>query len=587
MAGSGIVLRDYQRAAVDAVFAAWDRGSVAAHPLIEVPTGGGKSAIIGELVRRLVEDYGARVVVATHRKELIEQDARAIWSVWPTAPVGIWSAGLGKKDWDAPIVVGGVQTMARSAGKLGHRDVVLVDEAHLVPPDSDTLYGKLLRKLEDTNPDVRRVGLTATPYRLDQGLLTEGKSALFTCIPYRVGVRRLIDAGYIAPLTTGATVSVDTSSVSIRAGEFAVDELDALVNVEEVNDRVAKAVADALRSGRRSALLFATSIDHARALRLAMMREFVTCEIVTGETPKDQRRILLEEFKAGRLPAIANCDVLTTGFDAPIVDVLALVRPTMSPSLYVQMVGRGMRLSPGKRDCLVLDFGGNIARHGPVDAVDIVKPGGRKKLDGAQADGLLKICPSCFGEVNISVRVCKHCDHEFPAPERKATHTASGLPILSWAGDKPHRLRHPVSRVEVYRHQKKDRPDAPPTLRVEYLSGGDDERGLSIEKVEAREWVCLEHGGFARSKAEQWWARNVGTPPPATVDDAIYLIRAGYMGRVVAVETEPDGEYRRVVHIVRKKRAQGDADAEGVEGVEGDPLAQTKPPWEDDESLPF
>jgi DNA repair protein RadD len=563
-----LVLRDYQREAVDAVFAAWTDERVPQHPLVEVPTGGGKSAIIGEIVRRLVEDHGARVVVATHRKELIEQDAAAIRRVWPAAPIGIWSAGLGKREWDAPIVVGGVQTMARAARRLGHRDVVLIDEAHLVPADSETLYGRLLSSLERENADVRRVGLTATPYRLDQGLLTEsswrvvdGKTEqippLFTSIAYRVEVRRLVDAGHLAPLVTGAAGrQIDLSRVGTRLGEFAAQDLELAANVDEINGTVADDVCRLLDSGRKSAILFGVSVAHAQALRLEILRRFRSCEVVTGDTDPAQRRAILAAFKAGEISVLSSCDVLTTGFDAPGISVVGLVRPTKSTSLYVQMVGRGMRPAEGKRDCVVLDYGANIARHGPVDDVKI-KPKGPP----GEGKAPVRTCPQCGGESPTASRVCLHCDYEYPPPERKASHTASGLPILSWTAEGvPNRTRHVVDRVEAHKHVKRGSTN-PPTVRVEYWSGGDGE--LDVGTCQAKEWICVEHEGFARAKAEAWWRANVGTRFPSTVDDAIALIRDGAMGKVISIETEVDpknAEYRRVVRIVRQVRTQAGAD---------------------------
>jgi DNA repair protein RadD len=450
--------------------------------------------------------------------------------------------------------------MARAAARLGHRDVVIVDEAHLVPRASETTYGRLLKGLEHTNSDMRRVGLTATPYRLDQGLLTQGDGALFTSIAYRVGVRRLVEAGHLAPLVTRPTKQIDLSKVGLQLGEFAARDLELAANVDEINDTVASDVARALSEGRRSALVFATSVAHAQALRLALLRQFLSVEIVTGETDKRERARILDRFKSGEIKVLCNCDVLTTGFDAPGTDVVSLVRPTMSTSLYVQMVGRGMRAADGKRDCLVLDYGANVARHGPVDDVRI-KP----KTGKGDGKAPVRTCPECGGESPASSRSCVHCDHAFPPPERKATHTASGLPILSWTIDgKPGRLRHPVTEVQAHVHRKKGNPDAPATMRIEYLSGTDGD-GLRAGVVEAREWVCVEHAGFARTKAEQWWADHVGGAMPSTVAKAVDMVRMGHMRPVVAIETEPDGEHRRVVRVIHGQRPH--PDAEGIDEV--------------------
>ena len=152
-------LRYYQEEAIEAVFNYWNKDNLPplASPLVQVPTGGGKSAIIGGTIRRLVEDYGCRVVLATHRSELIEQDAHDLREIWPQAPIGIFSAGLNSRDGTADIVIAGVQTVHSKTKLLGHRDVIIVDEAHLISPDDGTQYQNLINGIRDMNPDARLV----------------------------------------------------------------------------------------------------------------------------------------------------------------------------------------------------------------------------------------------------------------------------------------------------------------------------------------------------------------------------------------------------------------------------------------------
>ena len=337
-------LRDYQSAAVDAVIAYWERGGT--NPLVEVPTGGGKSAILGELARVIVQECGGRVVIATHRAELIEQDAAACRRVWPDAPVGVYSASLGQRSVKA-ITVCGVQSIAKRAGILGRVDVLIVDEAHLISPDGGTQYRRLIETLRRENPALRVVGLTATPYRLGQGYLTQGLDALFSSIVYRCAIPDLISQGYLSPLVTGdASTTVDTSTVGHNAGEFVLRDLELAADVASVTERVADDVAAAIREGgRTSALLFGVGVGHAAHLRDAMIERGISCELIVGETEQIVRQAVIAKFRRRELTAIASCDVLTTGFDAPIVDVLAVVRPTCSASLWVQMVGRGMRVA--------------------------------------------------------------------------------------------------------------------------------------------------------------------------------------------------------------------------------------------------
>ena len=567
-------LRNYQQAAVDSVFSYWDRApsttSKPASPLIVMPTGSGKSPTLGEIVRRLVGDYGCRVVIATHRSELIVQDAKAVRSIYPMADIGIVSAGLGRREYGHAITIGGIQSLAGKPAMMGHVDVMIVDEAHLISTASGTQYHATIAALRAINPDMRLVGLTATPYRLGQGYLTEGDDALFTSVCYQTDVGGLIRDGWLAHVRTGfATATINLDSVGVRAGEYASNDLELASDVDKINEAVAADVKRALDAGRTSALVFGTSVAHAKRLRNALQVIGVSSETITGDTPREERDALISLFKARSLRCITSCDVLTTGFDAPVVDVLALVRPTMSPSLYVQMVGRGMRIADGKADLLLLDYGGNIARHGPVDDVK-VKP----KTSG-DGDAPVKICPQCMACCAASSRECDHCGFIFPAVVRKANQVASTLPALTLdMAPKTTPKRLDVGSVEWARHEKRGDDTARPTLRIDYYPPGN----LALKKV-ASEWVCIEHeeGGFAWRKAQQWWEQNVGTPFPMDVNDAVDLLNLGYMKPVVAIEIEKDGKYERVVKIHHGVKTDEDTD----------PLPVSASTWSDDEDLPF
>jgi DNA repair protein RadD len=198
-----IKLRDYQRDAVDSVFDYWRKED--GSPLIVLPTGAGKSIVIATFIRELLENYpDMRILCVTHVKELLTQNAMELLGIWPFAPVGFYSAGLGRKDAHAQIIFGGVQTIANKADKIGHIDLVLVDEAHLMPRDAETLYGKLLDALRRINPDLKLVGLTATPFRLGEGMLHEGEDAIFDAIAYDKPIGELIADGYLCrPVSNG------------------------------------------------------------------------------------------------------------------------------------------------------------------------------------------------------------------------------------------------------------------------------------------------------------------------------------------------------------------------------------------------
>jgi DNA repair protein RadD len=458
---------------------------------------------------------------------------------------------------------------------------MIIDEAHLISPKEGTQYHATIAALRRRNPDMRLVGLTATPYRLGQGYLTEGDDALFTSVAYTTDVGRLIKAGWLAHVSTGyATATIDLGSVGVSMGEFSTNDLELASDVDKINDAVAADVVKALGLGRTSALVFGTSVAHAKRLRNALQVAGVSTATITGETPREERDEVIGRFKARALQCITSCDVLTTGFDAPVTDVVALVRPTMSPSLYVQMVGRGMRTAPGKSDCLLLDYGGNIARHGPIDDVRVKPKGG--KGDG---EAPTKVCPKCMATCAASARVCDHCGAEFPAVVGKANDKASNLPALSI--DMPPKApklppeRREVGRVEWARHHKAGDEDAPPTLRIDYFGPG----SIVVRKI-VSEWVCLEHsdethgGRFALKMAAAWWERNVGTDVPASVDDAIALLDAGYMKPVSAVVVQKDGKWYRVLEVVHgAARQPGEDDDSEPQAAETQTEEMDEIPW--------
>jgi DNA repair protein RadD len=251
-----------------------------------------------------------------------------------------------------------------------------------------------------------------------------------------------------------------------------------------------------------------------------------SCATIFGHTPKAERDRIIAAFKRGEIRALASMGVLTTGFNAPAVDLIAMLRPTKSTGLYVQIAGRGTRLAPGKENCLVLDFAGNVARHGPID---LVKP--RDKTNGqGEGEAPSKVCPACQTINALAARVCADCGYVFPAPEVQLEATATTRPILSTG--RPEWVA--VGAVTYHRHEK---PGKPTSLRVDYHCG----------LVRHREWVCLEHGGYAGRKALEWWHRRAeGELPPTTVDEA--LARTEELRQPVQIAVRPNGRYTEVVH---------------------------------------
>lgn len=454
------MLRYYQQEAVDAVFDFLR--SKSGNPLVVLPTGAGKSHVIRSLLAGSVS-RGKRAIVLCHRKELIEQNAKGV------AGAGLYSAGLNRKQINEDVIFAGVQSAYKRALDFGRRHLVLIDEAHLAADEG--MFEQFLSGLRSVNPDLRVVGLTATPYRTSEGHLTEGDTWDAVC--YEVPVSRLIAEGFLSPLTSTPSNLYDTDSLRVRAGEFTESSLQLLFDDDKKIDAACHEVLSKT-GNRRSVLVFCSGVTHAYHVA-----ERLGGKVIHGETSPVERAGLIEAFRNGRLRFLCNCDVLTTGFDAPNVDAVVLLRATMSPGLLVQMAGRGFRLSEGKTDCLILDFGRNIERHGPLDAIDF----GKRRAAASGSEATKKTCPGCDEEVAPAVRVCS-CGFIFPKPELKHEVEASAAEPLA----KPEVLN--VSGWTFSRHDKKETP----SLRVTYHCGVTD----------VSEWVCVMHEGPAGKKALSW-----------------------------------------------------------------------------------
>ena len=519
-----MILRDYQTAAVESIFDYFASGRVG-NPVVSMPTGCGKSAIIGAFIQEAITRYpGTRVMKLTHVKELVEQNLKTLLRLWPTAPAGVYSAGLGRKDLGHAILFGGVGTVARATPeKFGRVDLLLIDECHLLSPNAGTMYQRVIEGLREVNPHLKVIGFTATPYRLGHGMLTD-PGGLFTDICFDMSrlesFNWLLDQGYLSTLIPKRTsTEIDLSGVHMHGGEYKQDELQGAVDRGEVTY---SAVQEMIYHGanRDHWLVFASGIEHA--IHVADMLESlgVPAGVVHSKMSDAERDAALLDFKRGRYRVMVNNGILTTGFDFPGIDLVGMLRPTQSPSLWVQMLGRATRpvyadgfdlssrdgrlaaIAAGpKHDALVLDFAGNTKRLGPIN--DPVLP--KRRGEGKGGIAPVKVCEACGTYNHASVRFCVSCGQEFPKQLR--IHQLAGTDELIATGV-PVVEVFKVDRVTYAKHSKDGRP---PTIQVSYFCG------LRM----FREWVCLEHEGYARKKARDWWRDRANDEPPETTAAAL------------------------------------------------------------------
>jgi DNA repair protein RadD len=527
-----IKLRDYQQAAVDGMLTYWASGG--GHGLIVLPTGAGKSIVAAVLIKRLVQEYGARVLLATHVAELVSQNSRALLSIWPDAPYGIYHAGLNKRDGKAPICFAGIHSIYKNPiTRVGPREVILIDEAHLLSHTDDGMYRKLIAYMEHEVPGMRVGGLTATPYRLSTGLLTEdyGKhEALFSDVVSEISIKELIDRGYLCPVVSYASRdSIDISGVKKSGGDYNKRQLQEAVDKDDINARVVSEIIIAGRE-RNTRLVFASGVQHAEHLTKLLRDNGISAECVTGETPETERKKIFGQARSGNVKALVGANVMTTGLDIPNIDMIACVRPTQSRGLWVQMIGRGTRLSPetGKTNCLLLDFTDNTISHGNIADID-----GSKSAPDAKGQAPVRVCPDCQHIHHAAQKSCPACNHKYPENDPKYHATASGASVFGEQGGKSGWAY--VDWIRVKRHVGKSGSHS---LRIDFMCGA---RIVS-------EWVPIE-SQKGLHLAHQWWKRNTRTgyekDPPDTVSEALKRAQEIIVpGRILITD---DGRYEKVI----------------------------------------
>lgn len=557
--------REYQDWAKESFFTYFQKH--AGHPVIAMPTGTGKSVTIADICIEIVVTWnGQRILILAPSKELVEQNAAKFEAMAPHLPVGVCSASLNRYEVGLPITIGTIGTVYNRRDKLGHIDLVFIDECHLVSHKDETQYRQLADYLLERNPHCKFVGLSATPYRLGLGHITDG--GLFTDVCFDAcgldAFNWFIDQGYLLPLIPQPTTTIlETEGVGTSGGDYIAGQLQRKINKAEIT---AAAVAEALQLsvGRKKLLWFATGIEHAESIVAELEARGETAVAVHSKSAtRDDDLAAFMTLGDNGVRHCVNFGVLTTGFDFKQLDCIVMLRPTKSPGLWVQMLGRGTRpyygldgegLMPDgtyadlttlagrlaaivvsmKQDCLVLDFAYNTYLLGPINDPQLPKK--KKKLGG---DPPIKTCgktgdppvtnivpytsnPDKGGDPikgcgiwnHPSARHCVQCGAEFTF-EVKFQNKASKAELLKrssgyvegGAFEKLVLEEHTVTRVTYEIHKKDGRPDS---IRVNYYCG--------LRRFS--HYILPEHGGNPRLRSEDWWMRHGGGKLPTTTDAA-------------------------------------------------------------------
>ena len=547
--------RDYQKAFLNSIVSyVRERLSQGkkVRTIATLPVGSGKSLCAAMLAKKAQEDSPrCKILIVTHQKELLVQNYEELKSYYPEADAGFYCAGLGKKHLHNDIVFCSIQSISGNVSNMTRApELIICDECHLISHSEDTLYRKFFADCEQLNPNVIIIGLTGSPFRSSTGRLDEGENALFDDIAYQIDMGWMIREGYwTRPVSPNTETKISADGVKIVNGDYAAKQLEEAVDVDEVTKAwVAELVQ--LGSNRRKWLVFTAGLKHCEHVRDIIRSHGISCEMVTGKMSNDERNSIFSRYKAGEFVALVNVAVATTGINVPDIDLIAFGRPSRSPVLVIQMSGRGVRpvyangfdlstregrldsiAASKKPDCMFLDFGRIFENLGPLDAIDIRKKERRESPE--EHKPILKICPSCGTECAPAQRYCYSCSYQFPFAELD-TKAARNLTIMS-ADIEPE--TYTVWNVGYHIHTKKDNPDAPPTMRVNYTTNGG----------QFSEWVCFQHQGFAQTKAAKWHMERLPLfPVPKTVAEAVELPYP----RPEEIKVRKEGKYNRIIDYI-------------------------------------
>lgn len=413
-------LRYYQKEAIVACLNEINQGKNA---LVSIFCGLGKSLIIAGLIKVLKANKSSiRCLMLVNNATLVNQNFNKISNILPDTKCAVYCAGLKVKELNADVIYASVQSLFRvDANNIGFIDTIIIDEVQAVSDAGTGMFWGLINKIKKINPGVKIVGLTATPFRLSCGLITEAKEKIFEDICYEYGVEQGINDKFLCPLISKVSEEqLDLTNVRIKGKEYDESDLDFLLSNEEKVDRSVKEAL--LRSAdRKHRLWFCVSIHHTEMVAEKLKELGFNCAYITGDTSIKEREHIFQEFEKGIITDIVNCDTLTTGTDIPCIDCLIMLRPTKSVGLFIQIIGRGVRLHESKSDCLILDFANLIATHGAINDIKIKrnynKVTKKNELEAVKVLDNTKICPDCRSVIKRDLIECPHCGYQYTRTE--------------------------------------------------------------------------------------------------------------------------------------------------------------------------
>jgi len=339
-------LRQYQTECIQSIHNNYSKG--VSRQLIHLPTASGKTVIFSNLIQQASK----KTLVLAHTLELLDQAKSKINMICPGLDVGVVSAS--RKEFDKTVVISTIQSASQeeTLKRLKQQDFQLCvyDECHRAASDSSKL---VLNELGFTNSTNKLLcGFSATPFRTDD----KGLGEVFQKVVFHRSVKSLIDDGFLCrPVGKKIKTDLDLSKVATADGDFKQESLASYMNTPQMNELVVETFVE--NAPNRKTVCFCVTVDHSETLAAVFRSRGINAQHICGSTPSFERKRILEDFNRGDIQVLTNCALLTEGWDSPSIDCVIIAKPTQSKGLFQQMAGRGLRLFPNKKDCLILDFG--------------------------------------------------------------------------------------------------------------------------------------------------------------------------------------------------------------------------------------
>jgi len=518
---------DYQEKAVNSIFE-YFYGGGKGNPLIVAPTGSGKSVMIAETCRVINERWETqKVLILSHDSEILRQNLKAInCQLEDSLEIGLFSSELKSKT-IKKFTVAGIQSIYRKPELFKEFNIIFLDEAHTVNYDKNSMYRKFFEIIKRPV-----IGFTATPFRMGTGYLHLGKDAFFDKIIFSIPLKTLQKRKKLCQVSSKQpSVTLDTSSISKTSkGEFISKELSLAFDRKRITSDIVDNVLQYLKKNnevRKKWLVYAIDIKHAENIKECLEERGIKTLILHNKIKVD-RNELFRQFIEDGFQAIVSVAMLTTGVDIPEVDLLVLMRPTNSAGLHVQIIGRGMRWSDLKKNCLVLDYAGNLERNGPIDKPIIE----RKRQGKGGGEPMTKICGHCAEIVAIATRICPCCGEKFLFKHHLNANASEAniLASTNW---------HKVTEVKYRLYTN---PSSRKTMMmVHYICG------IRIFKQP----VCFEHGGYPTVLARRWWQRRISLSVPETSSEAVQL--SSQLDVPTDILVDESGKYDKFVDMKFKQ----------------------------------